>query len=190
MATPRDELLDHEYDGIREYDNPLPRWWLWLFYATILFAAVYTPYYLLGYGDSPREDYRQQMTAAEQQQARRQQQAAAPTPPAGEPAPAPAQADVARGEQIFKQNCVACHGQQAQGMIGPNLTDNAWIHGNTLADVKQVITNGVPEKGMIAWKNQLKPEQIAAVAAYVKSLQGTNPPNPKPPQGERYPEDS
>ena len=90
------------------------------------------------------------------------------------------------GKAVFAQNCVPCHGPQGQGVIGPNLTDEYWLHGNTYADIVTTITNGVPEKGMISWKATLGSQRIQQVAAYVVSLQGTHPPNPKPPQGQLY----
>lgn len=197
MAKERDELLDHEYDGIREYNNPLPQWWLWLFYATIVFAIVYIPYVVLGFGPSEAEEYQQEMSAAKVAAA-----ATAPAAPeagngqAAGSAPAAAPeggvslegnaAAIAAGKEIFAANCVPCHGPQGQGVIGPNLTDNYWLHGNTYAQIVHTITNGVPDKGMIAWKATLNPEKIRQVAAFVMSLKGSNPPNPKPPQGVEY----
>lgn len=185
MAQVRDELLDHDYDGIREYDNPLPRWWLWLFYGTIIFSAVYVPYYLMGYGASTQERYEAEMAAAE---------AARPAPPprtgGGAEQPAAAMATgpeaVAAGKEVYVTNCAPCHGPQGQGVIGPNLTDHYWIHGDQPADIINVITEGVPEKGMVPWKSVLNPNKIQQVAAFVMSLEGTNPPNPKPPQGDLY----
>jgi len=188
MAKERDELLDHSYDGIREYNNPLPRWWLWLFYGTILFAMFYIPWYFLGYGLTGPQEWQQEVSEAAKQ-------APAATPSAGAPqpagtstaavAPAPPRdaATLAAGKEIFAANCVPCHGPQGQGLIGPNLTDNYWLHGNTFADIQNTIVNGVPDKGMIAWRATLGPAKIGQVTAYVMSLKGSNPPNPKPPQG-------
>lgn len=203
MAQERDELLDHEYDGIREYDNPLPRWWLWLFYGTIIFSAVYIPYYLLGFGPSTSEMYEQEVQAAMERYPRlaatqgSTESATSPGAPGQEPAAAVSLADpsvvgdaqaIAAGKEIYTANCLPCHGDKGQGLIGPNLTDNYWLHGNEFADIVNVITNGVPDKGMIAWKSTLNPQKINQVAAFVTSLRGTNPPNPKPPQGQEYPQ--
>jgi len=198
MAKQRDELLDHDYDGIKEYDNPLPQWWVWMFYGTILFAVIYFPYIVTGLGPSSADEYRQEMAAAKAAVSA----APAPAPGGGAPQPsgqsnaavAPAAAPslqgnpaaIAAGKEIFVANCVPCHGPQAQGVIGPNLTDNFWLHGNTYDAIVTTITNGVPDKGMIPWKATLNPEKIRQVAAYVMSLKGTNPPNPKPPQGVEY----
>jgi cytochrome c oxidase cbb3-type subunit 3 len=197
MTGKRDELLDHDYDGIKEYDNPLPKWWLWLFYGTIIFSVVYIPYYLFGIGPSTAEEYEQEMAMAAARRPAAQAQPPAPAPAPGEPAPqaaAPAVSlagnpeAIAAGKQLYVLNCAPCHGPEGQGLIGPNLTDAYWIHGNRWEDVVNVITDGVPEKGMIAWKATLNPEKIQQAAAFVLSLKGTHPPNPKEPQGEKYPD--
>jgi cytochrome c oxidase cbb3-type subunit 3 len=195
MANKLDELLDHDYDGIKEYDNPLPRWWLWLFYGTIAFAVVYAPYIILGFGPSAVQEYQQELAALKSAappggesghgHAEGQPHTAAPPPLAG-PSLEGNAAAIAVGKEIFGANCAPCHGPQGQGVIGPNLTDSYWLHGNTYADIVNTITVGVPDKGMISWKATLNPEKILQVAAYVKSLKGTTPPNPKPPQGVEY----
>jgi cytochrome c oxidase cbb3-type subunit III len=203
MAQERDELLDHEYDGIREYDNPLPRWWLGLFYATIVFAAIYVPYYLFGFGPTEAQMYQQELAEARQLYPQQAAMATAPAAPAAPGAPAAAApaagpagiADpsvvgnaqaIAAGAAVFKANCTPCHGEHGQGIIGPNLTDNFWLHGNRFEDIVHTIYNGVPDKGMISWKSTLNPQKINEVAAYVMSIHGSNPPNPKPPQGQEY----
>jgi cytochrome c oxidase cbb3-type subunit 3 len=200
MAQEHDELLEHEYDGIKEYDNPLPGWWLWLFYGTIVFSLVYLPYNFLGFGPSSGQMYEQELALAKQQYP--QPAAVAPAPAApGAPAtqaPAPAgSADrsvvgnaqaIAAGQAIFLASCMPCHGNQGQGLIGPNLTDKYWLHGNRFEDIVNTIANGVPDKGMISWKSTLNPQKINEVAAFVLSLRGTNPPNPKAPQGQEAPE--
>jgi cytochrome c oxidase cbb3-type subunit 3 len=150
---------------------------------------------ILGFGPSEVEEYQQEMAAAKASTSAPAATASQPSAPSGsQPAnPAPGgtslegnAAAIAAGKETFATNCVPCHGQQGQGIIGPNLTDNYWLHGNTYADIVNTITNGVPDKGMIAWKATLNPEKIRQVAAYVLSLKGTNPPNPKPPQGVEY----
>jgi cytochrome c oxidase cbb3-type subunit 3 len=90
---------------------------------------------------------------------------------------------MATGKEMFGVRCMPCHGPEGQGIIGPNLTDDYWLHGRTLADIRRTIHDGVPDKGMIPWKDQLKPAEIDTLTAYVGALAGTNPPNPKPPQG-------
>lgn len=181
MSRDTDELTDHDYDGITEYDNPLPRWWLMLFYGGIVFAAVYIPWYHFGPGPLMVEEYEAQMAAA---------QAAMPQKKGPDVAAlAAAEQDPARlaaGKETFAKLCVACHTADGGGLVGPNLTDDYWIHGGSMADVVHVITEGVPEKGMISWKTQLKDDEIVSVAAYVRSLRGTKPANPKAPEGEKY----
>lgn len=206
MADARDELLEHEYDGIREYDNPLPRWWVWLFYGTIVFAAIYFPYYVSGWGPTMDETYLQELAQVEQSQ--QALAAATATVSSGQGsgggatggssstnAAPPAMASLAgdpaaieAGQGTFAGSCLPCHGDKGQGIIGPNLTDNHWIHGNTYADLVNVISNGVPDKGMLAWKAMFNPRKINELAAYVLSLKGSNPPNPKAPEGQLYPD--
>jgi len=195
MAHEHDELLDHDYDGIREYDNPLPRWWLGLFYITILIAVIYIPYYLLGFGPTSSEEYAQEVEAAK---AMRAAALTAPGSAAGDPArtmPPVAMPSlqgnpeaIAAGKAIFAANCLPCHGALGEGGIGPNLTDHYWIHGNQYEDMVEVITKGVPDKGMISWQAILNPEKIRQAAAFVYTLKGSNPPNAKAPQGDLYPE--
>jgi cytochrome c oxidase cbb3-type subunit 3 len=179
-----DRLLEHEYDGIREYDNPMPRWWLWIFYATIIFVPLY---YILpspfGEGEGMIARYDADVAAA--------RAAAVAAAPVSLPAASDddlrvmlARADVvAAGKVVYETNCAACHRLDGGGVIGPNLTDDAWIHGALPSQIRGVIAAGVLDKGMPQWERILRPEQVDAVAAYVMSLHGTNPPAPKPPQG-------
>ena len=189
----RDRLLAHEYDGIEEYDNPLPGWWVWIFWATIVFSLGYWLYYQTGPGPSVIAEYDADVRVAKERQA-------TPAPTAGltdevilvltkNPTA------MASAKEMFATRCMPCHGPQGQGLIGPNLTDDYWIHGARPTEILRTITEGVPEKGMVPWKDQLKPEELSAMAAYVVSLAGSNPPNPKPAQGvnskgERAPETS
>lgn len=178
----KDELLNHEYDDIREYDNDLPRWWLWLFWATILFGVVRIGYYHFGGGLLT-----EQQLALEQKEFDAARGTAEPAVPSSEDQLllVAASADLtAKGAQIFGSKCIACHGPQGQGLIGPNLTDDYWIHGGRLTDIKGTIERGVLDKGMLAWKGVLSGDEINEVAAYIWTLNGSNPPNPKPPQGE------
>jgi cytochrome c oxidase cbb3-type subunit III len=178
-----DRASDHRYDGIEEYDNPLPGWWVWIFWATIAFSALYWAYYQVGPGPSVIQVYDAEVKAAAEAQARR----APPAPAEGTDAEIAALsrdgARMAEARQTFETRCAVCHGPQGQGIIGPNLTDDYFIHGQRPTDLAKVIGEGVVDKGMIPWKDQLSPAEIRAVAAYVLTLQGTTPPNPKPPQG-------
>jgi cytochrome c oxidase cbb3-type subunit III len=178
-----DNLISgHEYDGIKELDNRLPKWWLGLFYITIIFAAVYfLRFHVLKTAPLQEDEYTNEVAAA---QAKYKDMQPANTIDASSLLLLTDEASLASGKAIFDKNCVVCHLAQGQGLVGPNLTDNYWIHGCTIGEVFNLITIGVPEKGMISWKTQLTPEQIQQVASYVLSLKGTNPPNPKEPQGQ------
>lgn len=177
----QDRLLDHNYDGIQEYDNPMPRWWVIIFWATIVFSILYW-LNVPGIGRGPGR-----IAAYESDMARaRAVQAAQPSAgPSAEQLAALMQdaGAVSNGKQVFTQNCAACHRADGGGLIGPNLADDAWIHGGALPDVYKTISDGVLAKGMPAWGKVLRPEQVNAVTAYVATLRGTNPANPKPPEG-------
>lgn len=180
----RDELLSHNYDGIQEYDNDLPKWWVWLFWLTIAFSVFRVGYYHFGPGLLQEEELEVAMADLEARRA-----AARPKDGAafGEQqllALVSNETVLAEGKKIYGTSCAACHLDQGQGLVGPNLTDDYWLHGGTLVDIQNVIINGVPEKGMVPWKDILSAEQIRAVTAFVWTLHGTNPPNPKAPQGE------
>jgi cytochrome c oxidase cbb3-type subunit 3 len=182
MTAPQKDshLIEHSYDGIQEYDNPLPRWWVYLFYATIVFAALY--YFNvpgIGVGKGRLANYEADVAAWK---------AAHPQPSGGVSPEALAalstdRAALAAGKQVFMTNCIPCHRADGGGIIGPNLTDEFWIHGGTLAEIHKTIDEGVLAKGMPNWGKLLKPEQVNAVAVYVASLKGTNPPSPKAPEG-------
>jgi cytochrome c oxidase cbb3-type subunit 3 len=178
-----DKLLSgHDYDGIKELDNKLPKWWLWLFYITIIFAVVYFfRFHIIKTGDPQEAEYTKEVEAAmiEYKDIRAANSIDAATVTLLTDA-----TGLAAGKAIFDKSCVVCHLAQAQGLVGPNLTDEYWIHGCTLSEIYSLIVKGVPEKGMISWKDQLSPAQIQQVASYIISLQGSNPPNPKAPQGE------
>ncbi len=276
MSEKKDVLMDHDYDGIRELDNDLPPWWLYLFYITIIYAVLYMAYYhVFDIGDSSYAEYMKDMNPgwtetkvesegllktyhspfygkgkdltprlrAELMAAR---SSATPTDypieagsalgeisfedliqaamlkadeanlqklqqtfpeiwaalekgePAGAgaaatPAEAPSasftalsdEASLSAGKNIFLTNCITCHGKMGEGGIGPNLTDDYWIHGAGINNVMHTIINGVPAKGMIAWGKILNEEQMLQVASYILTLHGTNPPNGKAPQGEK-----
>lgn len=181
MSRVTDKLLDHDYDGIKEYDNPLPRWWVALFWFGIVFAIVYVPYYHFGPGPLAAEEYAAEMAAAAAAMPEKKEASAADLEAARKDPAA-----LAAGEQTFVKLCAACHRNDLGGLVGPNLTDDHWLHGGSMKDIVHIINVGVPEKGMISWSSQLKPDEIVAVAAYIKSKRGTNPPNPKAPQGEVY----
>lgn len=271
MARPKDVLLDHDYDGIKELDNDLPLWWLYLFYFSIVFAIVYMLYFHVFHtGDSPIAKYEREMNPGIAQmesrgashglisnyhspyynpkgdvtprirkqfssyigpeiefpelmkEAMRRADAknlaklktafpdlyaqlvsdsgpitAKETPKLAaktqevqkvevkEIAPLTDKASISQGKQIFMKNCVACHGKLGEGGIGPNLTDEYWLHGAGMSNIMHTIKVGVPAKGMISWRAVLNEDQITKVASYVMTLYGTNPPKAKKPQGEK-----
>jgi cytochrome c oxidase cbb3-type subunit 3 len=179
------KVLPHEYDGIRELDNNLPSWWLASFYLTILFAPLYIGWYHYGPGLSLREEMDRDVAALHEQAAAAR--GAEPSGPSEEALLAifndPAQR--AAGQAKFESTCASCHGAHGEGGIGPNLTDNYWLHGKgSLSDLVAIVGEGVPEKGMPPWKGLLKPDELKAVVAYVKSLHGSKPAGAKAPQGE------
>ena len=275
----KDVLMDHDYDGIRELDNDLPPWWLWLFYITIIWSAIYlVHYHVIGTGDSSSVEYmkemdpnweestakagfsieyrsplyqssedltplsRVQIAIAQEKEAARllaekkamgeasvslsdisfdeiiiaamnaasaedleKLKSAFPdiyeayqTGGSAESATAEPEkidepeievltdaASLASGESIYITNCATCHGKLGEGGIGPNLTDEYYLHGPTMNDIIRIMNNGVTAKGMISWRGILKPQQMHEVASYIYQLRGTNPPNAKEPQGEK-----
>lgn len=178
----RDQLLDHNYDGIQEYDNPLPGWWSGVFIACIVFAVFYAIYYHFGPGNLMMEEY------AADQKAQQELAAKAAGPVLTDDALRALTEDsaaVAAGATVFQTRCIPCHGDKAQGVIGPNLTDEYWIHGGKPTEINHTIRVGVPAKGMISWEKMLSPTEIANVTAFVLTLKGTNPPGAKAPEGEK-----
>jgi cytochrome c oxidase cbb3-type subunit 3 len=187
MNEKRDPLLlDHDADGIQELDNNLPRWWVWLFYLTIIFAVVYLGYYhVLGLGTLSAAEYQREWKIGEEikSNALAVFEASLPTlTPSQDPAM------LAEGQKIFLKNCSPCHRKDGGGLVGPNLCDEYWIHGSNFVDNLRVIVNGVPAKGMLTWKGVLKPREIHQVASYIYTLRGTHPPNPKPPENQAQPQ--
>ncbi|MFZ1749680.1 MAG: cbb3-type cytochrome c oxidase N-terminal domain-containing protein [Saprospiraceae bacterium] len=178
--------LGHEYDGIRELDNSLPPWWVWLFYGTIIWGAVYFWYYEVSdKGPNQEQEYIASMEMAEDQKAK---YLASQADAIDEKTVtlSTAENDLAEGKEIYVANCLVCHGEGGEGGVGPNFTDKYWIHGGSINNLFSTIKYGVPEKGMISWKAQLRPAAIQKVASYILAFQGTNPPNQKEPQGELY----
>ena len=184
----QDHLLEHNYDGIQEYDNPMPRWWVYIFWITIVFSVLYwlnVPGF--GIGKGRIANYNRDMAVAAAAAARREAAQPASASPEQLSALTKDASALALGKQAFGQNCAACHRLDAGGQIGPNLTDDYWLHGAAIEQIRKTVSDGVLEKGMPPWGKVLKPAQLDAVVAYVFTLRGTNPPNPKEPQGEVVP---
>jgi len=180
--------LGHEYDGIRELDNRLPPWWLYGFYVSIIFAGIYLwKYHVSHTAPLSGEEYTIAMQQAEEQKALYLKKAANNVDENTVKLLTGA-ADIANGQKVFTQNCAPCHGKAAEGTVGPNLTDDYWLHGGSVKDIFKTVKYGWPEKGMRSWKEELSPVQITEVISYIKSLHGTNPPNAKEKQGELYKE--
>jgi cytochrome c oxidase cbb3-type subunit 3 len=180
-APNSDQLLDHEYDGIREYDNPMPAWWVNIFWGSFVFALGYLfHYHVSGNGTSIAAGHAAEVAEAAQVQAKR---ALAET--VSEDGLHKLMLDsslMAEAKAIFGQRCMPCHGDQGQGVIGPNLTDDHWLHGDTLLDIHKTVSEGVLAKGMPSWRMQLSAVQVRELAAYVGTLRGKNLPG-KAPEG-------
>lgn len=177
-------VLDHNYDGIRELDNNLPTWWVYGFYATIIFAVVYMVRYHVFDGPTQEQEYNREVAAAEAA-IEEYRKTAKGLVDASTVVMLTEASDLQSGKNVFDTNCAVCHRADGGGGIGPNLTDNYWIVGNTINNIYEVISEGGrPGKGMIAWKNDLKPLEIAQVASYILTLTGTNPPDAKEAEGD------
>ncbi|WP_413587490.1 cbb3-type cytochrome c oxidase N-terminal domain-containing protein [Bdellovibrio sp. HCB274] len=173
----------HEYDGIIELDNNLPTWWLWLFFLTIIFGALYYLHYEIAGGLTLKDELAIHMAELEKQKS--EHEAAAPAETEDALLAAFDKIDANMGAAVFTSKCAACHGQALQGLIGPNLTDHFWIHGKgTRMDIVKVIREGAPEKGMPPWGTSLKREELYATAKYIMSKLDSKPTGAKPPQGE------
>lgn len=178
---------DHIYDDIRELDSKIPPWFMGLFYATIIFSIWYMlHYHVLGTGLLQEEEYAQEVKQAEFQRAELIRTGAYINEETVTLLTEPALLEA--GKQIFNTNCASCHAVDGGGLVGPNLTDEYWIHGGGIKNVFKIVKNGVVAKGMIAWQNLLNPKQIQEVSSYVLSLKGTTPAKPKAPEGEIWKE--
>jgi cytochrome c oxidase cbb3-type subunit 3 len=179
-------LMHHEYDGIQEHDNPTPRWFMGIFLGCIAFAAAYLGYYwIAGLGGTREESFQHEWAEYE---ADRKAALATEVIDVSEDTLKAAALDpdtVAHGHQVFVEKCTGCHTDNGRGLVGPNLTDTFQIHGATRMDIFNTVTQGVVEKGMVAWGEVLPQHDILAVAAFVTTLRGTNVPGGKPPQGEK-----
>ena len=177
-------ILDHNYDGIKELDNNLPPWWVWGFYASIVFAAIYLLRFQVFNGPTQIDELETELAQAKLS-IEEYKKTAKDLVDFNSVELLTDASDISAGKTTFETNCVACHMADGGGGIGPNLTDKYWILGGDIKHVfKTVSEGGRSGKGMIAWKAQLKPVQIAQVSSYVLSLQGTTPANPKEPQGD------
>jgi len=182
MTAPDPKILDHDYDGIREYDNPLPRWWMWLMWGSVLFSAPYFVYYTFGVGGTLQDSYDAETAAFFEVLAKR----------LGDVQPDEAtltrlgRDDVfmSTGRALFRANCAVCHGPDGGGGTGPNLTDDHYINAKKIEDLFNVIRDGVVNKGMPAWGKSFGEPQMIVLAAYAAHLRGSTPATAKAPQGD------
>ena len=189
VAQEEEIILDHNYDGIKELDNNLPPWWVYMFYASIVFAVVYlVRYEVLGAANQEME-YAQSVKEAKRELAAFKSTSKEAIIDAETVTLLTSEGDLSRGKAVFNLNCAACHIADGGGGIGPNLTDKYWILGGGIKNIFATITNGGRDgKGMVAWGKTLKPKDVQKVTSYIISLQGTTPANPKAPQGDLYEE--
>lgn len=181
-AAPPELLSGHEYDGIQEFDNPMPRWWVWLFWGSFYFSVCYLLWlHVYQKGTLVGDEYASDMRTAREEMARREM-GSGPTEESLTKLMSNAGV-MADAELLFKKSCSPCHSQNGEGLIGPNLTDQYWIHGQgKLMDIFSVVNGGVPAKGMPAWGKQLPPIEVAKAVAYVGTLRGRGLPG-RPPEG-------
>jgi len=181
--------LGHDYDGIRELDNRLPPWWLYGFYLCIVFAGIYLwRYHVAQTAPLSKQEYEISVAQGEAEKAVYLEKAANNVDE-NTVKLITDNDQLASAKQIFTTVCAACHTATGGGNVGPNLTDDYWLHGGSIKDVFKTLKYGWPDKGMKSWKDDYSPVQLAQLASYVKSLHGTNPPNPKAPQGTLYVEE-
>lgn len=182
-------LMNHNYDGIRELDNVLPPWWVYLFYGTVAFAFIYLiRFHILGH-DNQTQEFEKEMAEAKIQ-VDEYKKTAPDLMDKDKVILLTDAADIAAGKAIFQTNCIACHKADGGGAIGPNLTDDKWILGGGIKNVfNTIMEGGRSGKGMVPWKENIKPSDIQKVASYVLSLQGTNPAGAKAPEGDVWVEE-
>ena len=176
---------DHNYDGIVELDNSLPPWWVYLFYGTIAFAMVYLVYFNYFDGPTQKMEYDTEVAQALVKKNELLKKAAASVDETSVVVLSD-DASIAKGKGSFVTKCAACHGQNGEGLVGPNLTDEYWIHGGGIKDIFKTIKYGWPEKGMISWESQIQPLEMQQIASFIYSLKGSKPANAKAPQGTIY----
>ncbi|MEX6627385.1 cbb3-type cytochrome c oxidase N-terminal domain-containing protein [Tenacibaculum salmonis] len=184
-------ILDHNYDGIKELDNNLPPWWVYMFYGTIIFAVVYLVRFEVLDGYTQEMEYAESVAVAKRELAAYKSTSKEAVIDAETVTVLTSESDLKRGKAVYNLNCAACHIGDGGGGIGPNLTDNYWLLGGGIKNIFTTITNGGRDgKGMVAWGKTLKPKDIQKVASYIMAFQGTTPAKPKPPQGELFKDDT
>jgi cytochrome c oxidase cbb3-type subunit 3 len=186
MARLEDKII-HDVDGIEEYDNPMPGWLMSILWGALIFSVIYIMFYALAFGDGSQESLARS-EAIERRAAVQQYFAENPLVPPTAAELLAGAADAAildKAKARFAKTCASCHGDNAQGLIGPNLCDDHWLNGGEVTKIFTTIAKGVPAKGMPPWGRALAPEELAALVSYIRSLQGSTPADAKPPEGER-----
>jgi cytochrome c oxidase cbb3-type subunit 3 len=179
VESDKDVMLDHDYDGIKELDNDLPPWWKYGFYLTIVSGIIYLfSYHVTHNSKSSLEEYEYEMAEAEKSVNAYKATLASNVDESN----ATFTGNIDAGKATFVKNCAVCHGNEGQGLVGPNFTDKYWVYGNKAGDMFKIVKNGT-NKGMKAWKDELSPVDIQNVISYIRTLQGTTPANPKAPDG-------
>lgn len=185
----KDIDMGHAYDGIRELDNKLPPWWLYGFYISIIFAGIYLwRYHVSHTAPLSTEELAIAMTRAEEEKATRLKKAGSDIDENTVKLMTAAN-DIDAGKKIFTTTCAPCHAADGGGVVGPNLTDDYWLHGGSVKDIFKTIKYGVPEKGMQPWKGSFSPTQLAQLTSFIKSIKGAKVANAKEPQGDLYKEE-
>lgn len=183
-----DIMLEHDYDGIKELDNVLPPWWVYLFYGTIIFSVIYLVRFHIVGDYTQTEEFNKEIELAELEKSK------LPKDPADEVSyetvvAVTDAASLAKGKEIFTNACAACHKADGGGLVGPNLTDKHWINGGGIKNVFKLISEGSKNNpSMVAWKANLSSKDIQSVASYILTLEGSNPPGAKAAEGEIWTE--
>ena len=175
-------IAGHDYDGIQEFDNPLPMWWLWTFLGTIIFAFMYYIHYEFKVGPTSEQELASDMENIDKLKA-----TSSNSPKIDLKSFIKDEARLTAGALVFKAKCLACHGDKGQGLVGPNLTDKAWIHGSSIDSIFKTVAKGVLDKGMPPWEGVLKDEELQNVVLFVNSIKGTNVAGGKAPEGTEAP---
>jgi cytochrome c oxidase cbb3-type subunit 3 len=190
LEEEKDQVMEHKFDGITELDNPTPGWFMVLFYGSIIFAVVYMfNYEVFGYGPNQEEEYLTELAQAETDKVAFLSKPGNSKNAVNENniVQSTDAAVINSGLALYTTRCTPCHGEKGEGSVGPNLTDEFWLHGGTISDVFKTIKYGVPEKGMVAWEKSLSASQLSDLTNFVMSLKGTNPAGAKAPQGDKQP---
>ncbi len=188
--TEEELIMDEDYDGISELDNPTPPWFNFIFYTSIIAAVLYIlNYHVLKLSNLQEDEYTTEVNESKIAVEAFLKKAGNLIDENSVVLLTDAKS-IEAGAINFKEKCVVCHGEKGEGKVGPNFTDNYWLHGGDVKSIFKTIKYGVPAKGMIPWEKALSGLQIQQLASYLKTLKGTNPPNPKEPQGELFVEDS